>query len=146
MHVQSYLLLKPLTSGTFCHGIDNENMLQNTADFPSRNQRTSTRISTDSIQKENMQVPHCSYGYTMIVMWKTPLWILVLTSPSPPPKKKPKKQKKDEKTKQNFVTGCHARKGKEGAMTKGGIHKRHGWLFTVIFGFTWRANHSKEGL
>ena len=138
MHVQSYLLLKPLTSRTFCDGVDNENTLQNTADFPSRNQRTSTRISTDSIQNENMQVPHCSYGYTMIASEKRLFDLpvnakrveasLMLTSPSPPPQKKKQtnKQTKDEKTKQNFLTGWHARKGKEGVMTKGGIHKRHG--------------------
>ena len=116
--------------------IDNENTLQNTADFPSRNQRTSTRISTDSIQNENMQVPHCSYGYTMITsekrLYDLPVNAkrveasLVLTSPPPPQKKQTNKQTKDEKTKQNFVTSCHARKGKEGVMTKGGIHKRHG--------------------
>ena len=114
MHVQPYLLLKPLTSWTFCDGIDNENTLQNTADFPSRNQRMSTRISTDSIQNENMQVPHCSYGYTMIAsekrLYDLPVNAkrveasLVLTSPSAPPPHQKKKQTNKQKTKKQNKT------------------------------------------
>ena len=94
--------------------IDNENTLQNTADFPSRNQRTSTRISTDSIQNENMQVPHCSYGYTMIAsekrLYDLPVNAkrveasLVLTSTPPPKKKQTNKQTNKQKTKKQNKT------------------------------------------
>ena len=126
--------------------IDNENTLQNTADFPSRNQRTSTRISTDSIQNENMQVPHCSYGYTMITsekrLYDLPVNAkrveasLVLTSP-PPPKKKKQTNKQTNKRRKNKTKLCHklSREKRKGRRYDKRRYSQTTWL--IIYNNIW---------
>ena len=102
-------------------------------------------ISTDSIQNENMQVPHCSYGYTMIASEKRLFDLpvnakrveasLVLTSPSPPPQKKNKQTNKRRKKKKKKL--CHrlSREKRKGRRYDKRRYSQTTWL--IIYNNIW---------